>query len=646
MPSLSTLPLEILEHIAALVTQDASIAALLPLQLTCRHFYNALGIHSNAHLFADLFADRFDVSAATRRLGPLAVKSSALAFQLVEYCNAVRAIRTGDVHAPGILDTFWTAFVMLIEDDSKNRRTLNDAGLPDFVDRFVRERLYENHICNWPVENAVNSLALWLLWLTTSQERLQAESPEQRAQLIRLILPYVLMPVRYSATFAPYVHFSLPLPRHPPQAPHTVPTLHGAYPRYRFDTSTLDLYGIPSIPVAVPLASVPAKLVYISRLEMHAISIPPHLPLTRQHAIQLGRTAVGPTHEDVHELNALKISKPGDPTVPSDTMTSEALSTKWDNDWNRLTDCTSLFRAVSLKRSHYTPGTLAGLWQGRMLVPHNAAHALLLQTPEMPPGFSEDTLQVMFDYVFMRLREYHCMDVAPHTPVPAGNASPSDRKYNAWFPAASTYHEHDDHLTVSYVDGAKTETHVYRAYRPDGPSMHDEGECRGCQYRGTSEIVLRSDDARYLGQLDEMIRDTPLLDGEEDIADDDDDDDDAVMMDGDADMVDVDMAGVDDGDGELVVKRRCDGIMDIVFVGETDTRHGQAWHPYRFYGRVREWDGLIALARIPDNPELGARVFMGYVVGGTTLVGNWRIMEHPNEPVTFEGAWVMSKRAE
>ena len=37
---------------------------------------------------------------------------------------------------------------------------------------------------------------------------------------------------------------------------------------------------------------------------------------------------------------------------------------------------------------------------------------------------------------------------------------------------------------------------------------------------------------------------------------------------------------------------------------------------------------------------------MGYVVGGTTLVGNWRIMEHPNEPVTFEGAWVMSKRTE
>ena len=158
---------------------------------------------------------------------------------------------------------------------------------------------------------------------------------------------------------------------------------------------------------------------------------------------------------------------------------------------------------------------------------------------------------------------------------------------------------------------------MYSAYRPDGPSLHDEVECRGCQYRGTSEMVFRSEDARYLGQLDEMIRATPLPDGEEEediIVDDNDDvdaegdegeDDDAVMMDddadADADMVDVDMAGVDErGDsGELVMKRQCNGIMDIVFVGETDTRHAQAWHSYRFYGRVREWDGLIALARIP-----------------------------------------------
>ena len=81
------------------------------------------------------------------------------------------------------------------------------------------------------------------------------------------------------------------------------------------------------------------------------------------------------------------------------------------------------------------------------------------------------------------------------------------------------------------------------------------------------------------------------------------------------------------------MKRRCDGIMDIVLVGETDTQHAQAWHHYRFYGRVHEWNGLIALARIPvDNPRLGARVFLGYVVGGQTLVGNWRIMAINTSP--------------
>lgn len=38
---------------------------------------------------------------------------------------------------------------------------------------------------------------------------------------------------------------------------------------------------------------------------------------------------------------------------------------------------------------------------------------------------------------------------------------------------------------------------------------------------------------------------------------------------------------------------------DIIVTGETDPRHGQAWHHYRFYGRVRKWDGCIALLRVP-----------------------------------------------
>lgn len=32
---------------------------------------------------------------------------------------------------------------------------------------------------------------------------------------------------------------------------------------------------------------------------------------------------------------------------------------------------------------------------------------------------------------------------------------------------------------------------------------------------------------------------------------------------------------------------------------KTDTNHGMAWGRYTFLGRVRSWDGLIALVRLP-----------------------------------------------
>jgi hypothetical protein len=101
---------------------------------------------------------------------------------------------------------------MLIENDGKNRYHLEQAGLPDFVDSFVRERLYQDAPDGWPADNEINSLALWLLWLSSSEgsspslslspsltlppDRLKAQTSAQRTQMIRLVLPFVLMPVR------------------------------------------------------------------------------------------------------------------------------------------------------------------------------------------------------------------------------------------------------------------------------------------------------------------------------------------------------------------------------------------------------------------------------------------------------------------
>ncbi|KAI6097493.1 hypothetical protein F5141DRAFT_1220061 [Pisolithus sp. B1] len=75
---------------------------------------------------------------------------------------------------------------MFMEDDGKNCGSLEAAGLPDFVYHFVHEYLYDGHWNGWPADNAVNSLVLWLLWLTTTEDRLRAESSPRRVQMIRV----------------------------------------------------------------------------------------------------------------------------------------------------------------------------------------------------------------------------------------------------------------------------------------------------------------------------------------------------------------------------------------------------------------------------------------------------------------------------
>jgi hypothetical protein len=556
------LPLELLEKIVLGLHDDPASppSAFLPLLLASKHFYNALSFTANNHLYACIFRLSFDQSGPARRLGN--PDAPGLAMQLRANYDAIKCVRRRNIRADNVLQTFWTCFSMLLENDGKNRHQLDAAGLPDYVDDFLRERLYEHSIDGWPAENELNSLALWLLWLTTTEERLRAETPAQRAQMTRLILPYVLMPIRYAAFLAPQVHYTLPFPRNLPQPPHSFLTVHGPYPQYRDGFSrALSLYHLNPIQLGVPLASVAAKLIYFSHREVFPVAVPPHLPRSRAHAFQLGLNMVGPTQEDVHELNEHKVAK----FVPKstwewwsdiknyDTLSPEARSklapsTRWDDDWNRLADCNSVFTPVSLKRMHYTPGTLSGLWQGRMLFPDDALYGNIMQTPQMPPSFSEQSVNLTAAPVFMRLREYHCMDVEPNEPVASGGIQ------NAWFHSSARFHE----VTHGVAITCQERSSIYNEYVVGGPGLHDESKCRGCEYRGTSDMIFREDDVRYLTALDEVLAD----EGIEDAEDDEDDDE----LDDDSNDADVDMASGDAN--ELIITRKCDGILDIVLVGE------------------------------------------------------------------------------
>lgn len=61
------------------------------------------------------------------------------------------------------------AFIMMTENDGRNECQLAAAGLADYVEHFVLERLWEGResINQWPAESTINALALWLMWFTT-----------------------------------------------------------------------------------------------------------------------------------------------------------------------------------------------------------------------------------------------------------------------------------------------------------------------------------------------------------------------------------------------------------------------------------------------------------------------------------------------
>lgn len=106
-----------------------------------------------------------------------------------------------------------------------------------------------------------------------------------------------------------------------------------------------------------PLISPAARLLYFARRELLPFGIPPHLPLTRAHA---ERTEIGPTQEDIREFNTGVCARLVDPDGPS---------VQNDCDWTRLRTCRDATDVDQPRLGRvYVPGSLSGLFVGRMLV--------------------------------------------------------------------------------------------------------------------------------------------------------------------------------------------------------------------------------------------------------------------------------------
>nr|GAT50202.1 predicted protein [Mycena chlorophos] len=597
---LCSLPLEILELVAfelTCLTPLGPPSALIPLFQTCKHLNRALS--RNLLLYSQIFKFKFDTSAVLRRCP----KPTPAQYydQLVLYCTQLHKLR-GQVLADECDDVLFSAYLMMLENDGRNAAQLQHAGLDSYLDNFVRNRMWNGRgsAQGWPTDNTANACALWLVWMTTTETSLKKESAARRNQLIRLVLPFVLLPFRYASAFAPLNHFVLPVQDGISSQPHSVLTAHGRYPIYLDPRRVWSQVHYSSRPAVVPpLLATAAALIYFSRRETEAI--------------RLGRTQISPTQADVHEVNAhLNERLPEQRAAEWDLLSGcsgDPLSKRWDCDWWRVRKCMDIFRETDRRLGLvYEPGTFTGLWQGRMLIPSEHHFTALITTQNYPHNFDEGYMGVTTFPVFMRMQEHHSR--APNEPAP-----PDDAITSAYFPPKTRLTSYDSSgVVVRTEDNDKH--YVYSTHSAPGAPSHDPDACPQCAER---EKAQRERRARATAlAADEIFARLGLAA--------------AVQPEN------------EDGEDDAGREPPCNGIQDIIFTGETDLHHGQAWNHFSFYGRVRSWDGMVGILRVSSDPRLGTLLFYGYIVAGHKFVGNWRTANEDVTAPAYESSFVLARR--
>ncbi|KAF7341757.1 hypothetical protein MSAN_02074500 [Mycena sanguinolenta] len=412
------------------------------------------------------------------------------------------------------------------------------------------------------------------------------------------------------------------------------------------------------------LAAPPARLLFFARMQVGArMGVPPHLPKNREEAAGKWRAAgntgpmpIGPTQQDVHEKNArplVRFERRLLPATPSSTSTAgpstnagdlmtpapapvltsaetldllavdpeldldyasgPARTRRRDERWAPYRWRARLCRGPASRQGKggappgrigrvYRLGSLAGLWSGTMLMPPEQPYNALVATPggALPHGGLRDESAAVRP-VYMRVREHWSFH--PDTPAPphaADSTTADEGLRHGWFPFGTR---------VVGVGGGKVEVAMWRMMLTS---------VRGCvrareRERWRREVAAGADVAAASADEDVDMEEEdgnslPAESASPSVA--------SVSASEDDNAADAPWPewnapawkahAFDDDEGW---EWHCDGVQDVIFEGETDARHGMAWHHYEYVGRVRPWDGLIGLIMRPRDRTLGLSMF-------------------------------------
>lgn len=425
--SLNNLPTEILEEIILDAVTESLIGPpreIVSILTACRTLYSKLSPHTCPRLYARIFMLKFDPPNSTWASGRVGDSKGAplsphLTHELLARFTALRLFSTGDLDNPRLPDALMTAFVMILENTSRNAAQLRHAKLSLLLGRFLREKIgagsHSRH--DWPAQNPSNSAALFLFWALTSeckhpQTRLSlslsihfsipvmvfanitlpklianiaAEDDQTRKEVMKALTPAAFAAFRVcTCTEAAAWASACAHGDHRRQYPCSSLPEHQFRPGpFRNDAltqmaqATSTAIAVPPPPrempylgcqiyVQPPPLAYSAILSFFARVERRKIEIPEFIPRTRAEAAAMGIR--GATQEDVIEYRDLCHTKlPGRDAGPSDdTIDSSGLDLWWA-DRRR-----SVFRSTLLPRVPHTGayllGSLNGQWAGSVLV--------------------------------------------------------------------------------------------------------------------------------------------------------------------------------------------------------------------------------------------------------------------------------------
>ncbi|KAG6833397.1 hypothetical protein H0H87_007382 [Tephrocybe sp. NHM501043] len=181
--TLDNVPQEVLEHIAFFSATDTLLgppAGLVPLLLLNRNVYSRLAISTNHHLYARIYASKFDLNPVIRRLGPDGTTPDVLAIELPRRFQILKRIRDqldcltkeNDNDDSLVLQAeIVLAYCLMLENEGKNERQLREYAR---IDLWLREYWFHEHGASrateylraeeWLPETRYRSMAMWLFW--------------------------------------------------------------------------------------------------------------------------------------------------------------------------------------------------------------------------------------------------------------------------------------------------------------------------------------------------------------------------------------------------------------------------------------------------------------------------------------------------